>query len=71
MTIYQQEFARQLAALGCTGQPDESSGMFHVSMDGAPLCIIGKTGDLYWDRENLFSAERKETLDKLCGLQMM
>ncbi len=68
MTIYQKEFARRLAALGCTGQVDENSGMLNVSMDCIPLCIIGKTGDIYWDRENLFSAERKKALDELCRL---
>lgn len=71
MTIYQQEFARRLPVLHCTGEVDQNSGMLHVAMDGGHLCIVGKTGDIYWDEENLFSPERKEALNALCRLNRL
>ena len=68
MTIYQREFERRLAAFNCMGELDEKRGILNVFMDSIPLCIIGKTGDIYWDGESLFSEERKEAINELCRL---
>lgn len=68
MTIYQREFERRLAAFNCMGELDEKRGILNVFMDSIPLCIIGKTGDIYWDGESLFSEERKEAIDEPCRL---
>lgn len=66
MTIYQKELLRQLSNLGCTGYEDNQSGMLNITMDGLPLCIAGKKGDLYWDKENVALPERRKAVDALC-----
>lgn len=40
--------------------------MLNITMDGLPLCIAGKKGDLYWDKENVALSERRKALDALC-----
>lgn len=66
MTIYQKELLRQLSNLGCAGYEDDQSGMLNITMDGLPLCIAGKKGDLYWDKENVVLPERRKAVDALC-----
>ncbi len=63
MTIYQQELFRKLPQLGCTGEFDGESGVLHISVDGRPLCLAGKTADLYWNQDKALLQEYGTAMD--------